>query len=170
MYLIRDEMWNSIDVFGPQTDIDRFKRLCLSVRPTDNVIESSRGFDPHHVVWIETATCTEATWNFREPREQDLGHYSFNFDTHTNFPTAVFKDLAVLFPMLAFDCECIADNDSSMGYGWFNPPPGGEDFHDYYEVPEGYWTTGASKRSRGAERRHLARVAELKRKFSEVEE
>lgn len=29
-----------------------------------------------------------------------------------------------------------------MVYGWFNTPPGGEDFRQDYDVPEDYWTGG----------------------------
>ncbi len=59
---------------------------------------------------------------------------------------------------LAFDCECIADNDSSMGFGWFNPP-GGKDFNDRFNVPKGYWTRSITKRRPKAERRHRAVIA-----------
>jgi hypothetical protein len=57
-----------------------------------------------------------------------------------------------MFPTLAFCCECIADDDASMGHGWFNPPPGGEEFRDAYAVPKGYWTEGGDKRNAEAER------------------
>ena len=161
MFIMRDEMWNNVVVYGPQSEIDRFKKRCLSPFPLGNVHDPSEGFDPDRIVLIETDVFNEETWNFREPKDQERDTYAFNFDTHTRFPATVFERLAELFPALAFDCECIADNDDSMGYGWFNPPPGGEEFRDDYDVPVGYWTNGGSKRSTEAERQHHARINRL---------
>jgi hypothetical protein len=74
----------------------------------------------------------------------------------SSFPIYTFESLTKLFPKLVFDCECIADDDRSMGYGWFNTPPGGDDFCDDYEVPEGYWENGGGKRTPEAEKQHIA--------------
>ena len=162
MFIMTDEMWNSVGVYGPHPEIERFKRECLSLDPTDDVDPGSPGFDEGRVVWIEADTISEDTWNFRERKKQEPGAYMFAFDTVARFPTALFERLAEMFPSLAFHCECIADNDSSMGFGWFNPPPGGEEFHDGYIVPKGFWARGGRKRRAKAERRHLALVARLK--------
>lgn len=40
----------------------------------------------------------------------------------------IFEALADCFPELAFDSDCIAAQDEFMRFGWFNPPPGGEQF------------------------------------------
>jgi hypothetical protein len=74
-----------------------------------------------------------------------------------------FEQLAARFPRLAFDCTCIEALAEFMGYGWFNAPPGGEQFRQDFHVPEDYWTGGGSrKRSPEAQEAHEARIAEFK--------
>lgn len=87
------------------------------------------------------------SWNFRDLGPHEHGVYSFAFDTVSSFPTYTFENLVNLFPSLFFDCECIADDDRSMGFGWFNTPLGGQAFRDDYDVPEGYWSKGGGKRT-----------------------
>jgi len=145
--MICDEMWNSVTLYGRQAEIDRFKELFIDV-PDDDGDETLLAFDA--ILPIARAESLELfgkvarcagfqTWNFRDSIEQILGTYYFAFDTGNRFPVPVFNYLAILFPELAFDCYCIADNDSSMGFGWFNPPPGGEDFCDEHSVPVDHW-------------------------------
>jgi hypothetical protein len=56
-----------------------------------------------------------------------------------------------------------------MGYGWFAPPPGVDDFTDDYDVPEGYWDKGGGKRTPDGEERHRAVIAALKRTLLEFD-
>jgi hypothetical protein len=47
-----------------------------------------------------------------------------------------------------------------MGYGWFNPPSGGEEFRQGYEVPRNHWTSGSGQKRRPeAQAAHEARIA-----------
>lgn len=165
MYVISDEMWNSVDIYGLQDEIDRFKRLCIVEGPA-NDWESNT----HSIDFSQAGADYVDAWNFRELGTQERGMYSFAFDTGWHFPTDTFESLATLFPKLAFDCACIADDDRSMGYGWFNTPPGGENFQDNYDVPEGYWDDGGGeKRTPEALKRHRAVIAALKRSQHEAD-
>lgn len=164
-----DEMWNIVEVYGEPPEIERFKMQSLSPFPDERVKICSAGFDRNRVFYIGTDSEFVETWNFRESRFQEFGSYRFCFDTHTWFPASIFDRLAELFPELAFECDCIADNDDCMGFGWFNPPPGGEKFRADYAVPKGYWTNGGEKRGPEAARQHLARVANLRLALREAE-
>jgi hypothetical protein len=164
MYLIRDEMWNSVDIYGPQVDIDCFKHLFIVQGPANDWEDNKLAIDLARI----PGDCSDA-WNFREFGPHERGVYSMAFDTAGSFPTDSLESLAQLFPKLAFDCECIADDDRSMGYGWFNTPPGGEDFRDDFEVPEGYWERGGGKRTPAAEKQHMAVIAALKRTLQEAD-
>lgn len=166
MIIMVDEMWNSVVIYGPQSEIDRVKRQGIRSLAKGDVDELNTAFDPEHIVRIGTDVENEDAWNFRELRGSGIGSYGFAFDTVARFPKPVFECLAKLFPTLAFDCECTADNDSSMGYGWFNPPPGGEAFRDDYAVPEGYWSTGIGKRTAEARLLHSEMVNKLRRSYS----
>ncbi|MFD1788069.1 hypothetical protein ACFSC3_10825 [Sphingomonas floccifaciens] len=162
MYIVCDEMWNSVEIYGLQSEIDRFKRRFIFPAPADNWAGSTHAIELCRIGG-------EETWNFREIFPAEPGYYSFAFDTLAIFPTDTFEDLARLFPMLAFDCECIADDDRSMGYGWFNTPPGGEDFRDDYDVPADYWTVRGCKRSPADQRRHEMVVAALRQNLRETD-
>lgn len=163
MFTMCDEMWNSVDIYGSQAEIERFKRLCVVPGPINDWEDNELAID---LMRIPGHGCS--AWNFRELGRPESGKYSFAFDTVASFPSAEFEELARLFPRLAFDCECIADDDRSMGYGWFNTPPGGEDFYDDYEVPKNYWTTGVYKRPPAAQKRHEAVIAALKQRLHEM--
>lgn len=164
MYVICDEMWISVDIYGPQSEIDRFKRLCIVEGPANDWESNTHSIDFSRA---NAADCYG--WNFRELGSDERGVYSFAFDTAARFPTETFESFTKLFPTLAFDCECIADDDRSMGYGWFNTPPGGEDFEDDYDVPEGYWDNdGGEKRTPEAHKKHMAVIAEFKRSQHEA--
>lgn len=164
MYVICDEMWNSVDIYGPQSEIDRFKRMFIVPGPANDWEDNEHSIDFNSG---DVYPCD--AWNFRDFGSRERGVYSFAFDTVSSFPTNTFEDLVELFPKLAFDCECIADDDRSMGYGWFNPPPGGDDFADNYNVPEGYWDKGGGKRSPADEKRHMAVIAAFKRTLLEFD-
>lgn len=157
MFTMCDEMWNSVDIYGPQPEIDRFKRLCIVPGPINDWEDNKLAIDLTRIPGYG-----RTAWNFRELGPHEHCMYSFAFDTVASFPSAEFEELAELFPKLAFDCECIADDDRSMGYGWFNVPPGGKDFRDDYKVPKGYWTKGVYKRPPVAQKQHEAVIAALK--------
>ncbi|MBN8816543.1 MAG: hypothetical protein J0J06_13975 [Sphingomonas sp.] len=162
MYAICDEMWNSVDIYGPQGEIDRFKRLFIGPAPAGNRSRSTMAFK------LEDLSA-EYAWNFRELGPHEHGMYSFAFDTLANFPDYAFEELTGIFPRLHFDCECIADDDHRMGYGWFNTPPGGQDFRDDYNVPEDYWNGGIGKRAEPELRRHMMVVDALRQRLRDEE-
>ena len=163
MFTMCDEMWNSVDIYGPQREIERFKRLCIVPGPINDWEDNELAIDLTRIPGYG-----RDAWNFRELGPHEPGMYSFAFDTVASFPSDEFEELARLFPNLAFDCECIADDDRSMGYGWFNTPPGGKDFCDDYNVPRGYWTKGIYKRPPAAQKRHEAVIAALKQSLLEA--
>lgn len=164
-----DEVWVSVYIYGPHTEIDRFKALCIvPAQPEDRAggantidfskimsLETGREYAGRKAYWV-----WGFPWNFRGEREK-LGEYRFAFDVDTSFPDLAFERLAEMFPTLAFHCECIAGNDDFMGYGWFNVPEGGESF-DFYDVPEDYWHTGGNKRGPEAQAKHDALVESLR--------
>jgi len=166
MFTMCDEMWNSVSIYGPEIEIERFKQLCIVPGPINDWEDNELAID---FMRIPGHGCS--AWNFRELGRREPCEYSFAFDTVASFPAAEFEELARLFPQLTFDCECIADDDRSMGYGWFNTPPGGEDFRDDYDVPKGYWTAGVVyKRPPAAQKQYQAVVAVLKQKLEEAAE
>ena len=162
MFIMCDEMWNNVDVYGPQSDIDRFKRRFIVPRRPHNRGRSALEID---------FDCFggDENWNFRDLGPHEHGMYSFAFDSLANFPTYAFEGLAEMFPRLHFDCECIADDDHRMGYGWFNTPPGGQDFRDDYYVPADYWTGGIGKRTEPELRRHMMVVDALRQRLRDEE-
>lgn len=162
MFVMCDEMWNSVDIYGPQSDVDRFKRRFI--------VPARRGNRGRSTLEIDfDCFGGDENWNFRDLGPHEHGMYSFAFDTLANFPTYAFECLAGMFPRLHFDCECIADDDHRMGYGWFNTPPGGQDFRDHYDVPEGFWTSGSDKRTPPELRRHMMVIAALKQQLRDEE-
>ena len=165
-----EEVWNSVEVYGPQADIDRFKALCIVPAPPEDCPESTHTIDFSRIIPPRTDPNNPGhpiyyAWdfpsNFSAEEHQERGTYEFAFDTSTDFPTPVFERLADIFPSLAFHCECIACFDEFMGFGWFNVPKGGEAF-DFYDVPADYWDTGGPKREPMAELRHQACLAKVK--------
>ncbi|MBM7406258.1 MULTISPECIES: hypothetical protein [Sphingomonas] len=160
-----DEMWNSVDVYGSPAEIERFKATCFDPVPVYRQNCQDSELDEEAIVMVGLVGSRIDTWNFRQRATKSAGHYRFAFDTLMWFPTREFERIAEAFPSLAFDCDCIADNDRSMGFGWYNPPEGGDPFRDDYDVPPNYWNASPNKRDPMAELRYQALVAELKQKF-----
>lgn len=163
------EVWNSVKVYGPSSEIARFKRLCIAPSQASNTCD--------HDGWngcdcVITVPANEQgrdqhsgyIWNFHHEDVPGSNRYSFNFDTEIGFPVDLFERVAIAFPALAFDCDCIHGMDEFMGYGWFNAPAGGEDFSQHYDVPADHWTTGSGhKRDHASQLKHEGLVAELER-------
>ena len=162
MFIMGNEMWNGVSIYGPEDEIERFKKIFIAPAEMDDWSDAAFeiDFDPIGHGGYET-------WNFREFSDSEPMLYHFAFDTAAIFPIEVFEDLANLFPALSFECECIADDDSSMGYGWFNTPFGGEDFRADYEVPADYWETSGPKRDPANEMKHKDVVAALKQRLKD---
>lgn len=178
--MIADEIWISVEVFGPQADIDRFKAVTLPVPPEDGhesshdneldfISPTSDGSGSAGEVLYEPCDIFWDSWNFREREQSEQGTYKFGFDTRARFPIEDFENLAKMFPTLAFHCECIASMDEFMGFGWFNAPDGGEKF-DFCDVPTDYWTCRGIKRDEAAQLRHRALVAKVTRAAREASE
>ena len=169
------DVWNNVTVYGPETDIELFKNVCLE--PDEQVFRDGQsGWDgctctisapPSPGAECERSSAcgySEYVWNFQQFNSRSCVEYSFSFDTDGEFPERLFERLAESFPRLAFDCTCIEALDDFMGYGWFNAPPGGEKFRQDFAVPEDYWTGGGSqRRTPEAEAAHEARIADLKK-------
>ena len=167
------DIWNHVTVYGPPSEIDMFKQLCIA--PSESVFSVRQfGWDGCDC----TISCPPRAktddelnlgkWhsidvdNFQQFLPKNRAEYSFSFDTYHPFPDKIFALLAERFPMLAFDCNCIQELDESMGYGWFNAPPEGEPFRQDYQVPKNYWKSGRGcKRGRAAQIAHAARIAKL---------
>ncbi len=114
-----------------------------------------------------TNPSAEYVSNFQQFFEDRETEYSFSFDTPFCFPEQLFELLAGRFPALAFDCNCIDSMDEFMGYGWFNPPAGGEAFAQDYCVPDNYWTSGPGyKRGQDAQSAHSARIDKLQKQLA----
>ena len=170
------DVWNNVTIYGPQIEIERFRSQCLN--PMETVIRDGQsGWDG---CWcsidVPTSASTSAepepvrrhgqeVLNFQQFSQDSPVEFSFSFDTDGEFPTHLFEDLADHFPLLAFDCHCIEEGDAFLGYGWYNAPPGGEEFSQGFSVPPDYWTTGCAKRSPEAESDHHARIDRLVRKL-----
>lgn len=167
------EVWNNVTIYGPQADIQRFKRSCL--KPDEQILRDGQsGWDGCNCTISAPPLATadggrssaggyhEHVWNFQQFTSDSTVEYSFSFDTDGGFPKELFEELAERFPRLAFDCSCIEALDEFMGYGWFNAPPGGEEFYQEFNVPKDYWTSGCSqKRNPEAQAAHESRIAEL---------
>ena len=162
------DCWSGVGIYGLQSEIDRFRRMCIEPDPRHGAANDTIKivFDRVHTVFSDAEQARlEAyrflAWDF-DVREDSLGSYRFMFDTSTRFPEKWFKHVAELFPKLAFHCSCIAEDDEFMGDGWFNPPPGGEDFRQNLKVPKNYWTTGPGYwRTPEAEAQHRAFVEKV---------
>lgn len=141
------DVWNNVTVYGPPTEISRFKRLCIDA--TETVFRSGQsGWDGCECTISVPSEDerpdsldrhSEYVWNFQQFTRESAAEYSFSFDTFTGFPIELFERLAKRFPQLSFYCSCIESMDEFMGYGWFNGPPDGEEFREDYEVPADHW-------------------------------
>lgn len=168
------DVWNNVTIYGPRADIQRFKKMCM--KPDEQLYRAGQsGWDgcgctislpPQDEVegrQSSVSSYSDYVWNFQQFTSKSAVEYSFSFDSDAEFPALLFELLAAKFPRLAFDCTCIEALDEFMGYGWFNAPPGGEEFRQDFHVPEDYWTGGGSRRrSLEAQQAHEVRIAELK--------
>ncbi|WP_374943154.1 hypothetical protein [Sphingomonas sp.] len=165
------DVWNSVRVYGPSSEISRFKRLCMAPSEESNTCDHDgwNGWDcvitvPAGDQGGNDQVFSDYVWNFHHDDVPGDNRYTFNFDTDFRFPVELFERIAQAFPALAFDCGCIHSMDEFMGYGWFNTPVGGEDFSQDYDVPEDYWTSGSGyKRGAAAQLNHKALIARLER-------
>lgn len=130
------EIWNNVDVYGPQSEIDRLKELCrlpdMQV-PTDGVVVDFSKLMSNSGWGLEFYT-----WNLNTYGPHKQGEFSFGFDSPDRAPVEIFERLAGEFPSLSFSCSCIASMDEFMASGWFNGPPGSEEF-TFQDVPADYW-------------------------------
>lgn len=163
MYIMNDDTaWCAVQVYGPKSQITHLKRLCI----TPNLSGTKKSYWDFSIRQLfPTASSSFPSVQasrFEARPDHDSNHYAFKFDTSNQFPSDVFKHLAVFFTELAFDCDCIDSLDEFMGYGWFNPPSGGENFRQNMRVPSNYWTTGPGfKRSPAKQKMHQDRIAKL---------
>ena len=137
-----EEVWNSVSVGGPQSEIDRLKELCRLPdiqEPTDEVVVDFSELMP------DSGWSGEYyTWNCVTHGPHERGSFSFGFDSPGGAPVEIFERLAEEFPSLSFYCNCIASRDEFMASGWFNGPPGSEEF-TFQDVPADYWGTPLEK-------------------------
>lgn len=165
--------WNSVTVYGPDAEIERFRRTCLSFLDESEVEADFDGWNGHEVqIGFTDVTSNDLgsgreraivhASNYRE-EEPGPGKWSFLFDTSHAFPEHEFNQIASFFPSLHFECECIGSLDEFMGVGWFNPPRGGEAFRQDLPVRPTHWEDGGCKREPAAEARHRALVDGLTR-------
>ena len=131
-----DEVWNSVRVCGPQSEIERLKRLCHlpdMQAPTKGVVADFSELMPHSCWGREYYSWNGVT---HSPYEPDI--FSFGFDCGGEAPVEIFERLAEEFPSLSFACSCIGSMDEFMASGWFNGPSGSEEF-TFQDVPADYW-------------------------------
>ena len=162
------EVWISLDVYGPQSEIERFRKLCLApalnganVKSALDIVRVAREMaqnepDPAASEWRGEA------WNLREDAQASPGSFGCGFDM-TEFHEELFHCLARVFPALAFYCNCIGSDDEFMGYGWFNGPATGKAFA-YFDVPEDYWSSTSERLDPLAHLLHERRVAAMQGK------
>jgi len=162
------EVWISLDVYGPQSEIERFRKLCLApalhganVKGALDIIRVARECADSGTESNTIAQCGEA-WNLREDAQASPGSFGCGFDM-TEFHEELFHCLARVFPALAFYCNCIGSDDELMGHGWFNGPATGKAFA-YLDVPEDYWSSRSEKRDPLGHLLHERRVAAMKGK------
>ena len=133
-----EEVWSSVSVRGPQSEIDRLKKLCCLPdiqAPTKKVVVDFADLIPTSSWGIEYYTWNRGTHGPHKP-----GEFSFGFDCSGEAPVEIFERLAEEFPSLSFSCDCIGSMDEFMASGWFNGPPGSEEF-TFQNVPADYWGT-----------------------------
>lgn len=170
-----DKAWVFVTIYGPQPEIDRFKRwfVVKSTDPHDsNEFELDfTGLFRHKGRYNHTLESHgEKPWGFQDWEQDAPGCYRLKFDTSQGLPEELFKHLVETFPHLMFDCEYIESDNHQMGYGWYNGPRDGDKFA-YFDVPADYWTSSVSKvRDEASEARHskqVKRVARAARRASE---
>jgi hypothetical protein len=133
-----NEIWVSVEVYGPQPEIDRLVKLCDIIDADGcsyGCVVDFTELMPGSIFGQAFGTWNGVTRGPHEPCTLDFG-----FDVPRECPEAVFKALAAEFPSLAFYCSCIADMDEFMAEGWYNGPPGSPAF-SYRDVPHDYWET-----------------------------
>ena len=130
-----EETWNSVSVSGPQSEIDRLKRLChlpdMQV-PTEDVVVDFTDLMPDSG-WGECYS-----WNGVEYGPHEPDSFSFGFDCAGSAPVKIFERLAEEFPALSFYCSSHASRDEFMASGYFNAGSESKEF-TFEEVPKGFW-------------------------------
>lgn len=169
-----DQACITVNLYGPQPEIDRFRRWFLvkdtGVGASSDIEIDFTGVFKHQGRYNHALQSHgEVPFDFEEWTQKQKGCYSFRFDTWAGFPEELFGILAELFPHLMFDCEYIASDDSEMGYGWYNGPKDGEAF-GYYPVPEGFWDSHTSKRDEASDALHMTRIDRISRAAREASE
>ncbi|MAN13970.1 MAG: hypothetical protein CL945_04580 [Dinoroseobacter sp.] len=162
------EVWVSLDVYGPQSEIERFRKLCLApalrganVKGALDIVRVVRDLADSEPTSTAIAWFGEA-WNLREDAQESTGSFGCGFDM-TEFHEELFHCLAREFPALAFHCGCIGSDNEFMGYGWFNGPGTSEAFA-CFDMPDEYWTARAQKPDPLAHLLHERRVAAMQGK------
>lgn len=115
-----EEVWVTIDVYGPQSEIDRLRELCAIIdidRYTDDPVVDFNTLMPDSSFGRQYWTSNLVSRGPHKPCTLDFG-----FDLHGRCPEEIFECLAVEFPTLAFHCSCIAGMDEFMADGWHNGP------------------------------------------------
>lgn len=140
--MFASEIWVSISIAGPQPEIDRLRRLCA--------IADEAGYTDDPVVNFETLMPDSPfggpywTWNCVTGGPHAPNTFAFGFDTSGYCPEEIFECLALEFPALVFDCDCIGSMDEFMASGSYNGPSGSSKF-EYSEVPPDYWGAAVSQ-------------------------
>ncbi|MFI8667240.1 hypothetical protein ACIGGE_12460 [Qipengyuania sp. NPDC077410] len=162
------EVWIGLDVYGPQSEIERFRKICLAparyganVKGVLDIVRVAREYAPNERSSSAITLCGEA-WNLREEAQKHSGTFGFKFDM-AEFHEELFESLVRAFPALAFYCGCIGSGDEFMGYGWFNGPATGNAF-GYFDVPEDYWSSTSQDRDPLDRLLHERRVAAIQGK------
>ena len=122
------EVWVSLDVYGPQSEIERFRKLCLApalrganVKGALDIVRVVRDLADSEPTSTAIAWFGEA-WNLREDAQESTGSFGCGFDM-TEFHEELFHCLAREFPALAFHCGCIGSDNEFMGYASLVPGP-----------------------------------------------
>ena len=158
-----DEAWISVSIYGPQPEIDRFKRWFVvtttDIWGTERIGLDFTGMFRHTGRYNHTLESHgEKPWGFEDCEQDVPGCYDFKFDTWAGFPEELFERLVEMFPHVMFDCSYIASDHSTMGHGWYNGPRDGDKFA-YYDMPEGYWESGGpGLRDEASDARHSEQV------------
>lgn len=172
---MEDEAWITVTLYGPQPEIDRFKRWFVVSKLSANgqweVQIDFTGLFKHEGRYDHRIEAHgELPFDFEDWAQEQQGCYHFRFDTWRGFPEKLFEILAGLFPHLMFDCEYIASDHTEMGYGWYNGPKDGEAF-GYYAFPLNYWDSShTSKRDEASNALHMARIDRISRAAREASE
>jgi hypothetical protein len=154
-----DEIWVAINLYGPQSEIDRLREICAIIDidgSTDDPVVDFRALMRGSMFGEQYWT-----WNLVSRGPHEPCTLDFGFDAYARCPEEIFECLAAEFPTLAFHCRCIASMDEFMAEGWYNGPVGSPNF-DYRSVPDDYWETcGTSARDDKAVADHQTIVKNL---------